>query len=208
MSTGQAGPGRSDIDLLTVGLPPSDAAALGAELTERFAGLCRGVEIAPMQPADLVGEEAPRYGDRVFLRHYCVRLAGPDRAEHDGFPADARAARGFNGDIAMHARRWQAARDDGGACAALARRVARKTLLAVAGLVSVHDRTWTTDRGAAAHRWAQIDPAARVTRLLPWCEPDPGPVDPAELDAVLRETVAPVVDAFAATIGLWDTGPT
>ena len=86
VATGQARPGRSDVDLLTVGLPPSDAAALGAELTERFAGLCRGVEIAPMQPADLVGEEAPRYGDRVFLRHYCVRLAGPDRAEHDRLP--------------------------------------------------------------------------------------------------------------------------
>ncbi|MCM0638919.1 hypothetical protein [Cellulomonas wangsupingiae] len=38
-------------------------------------------------------------------------------------------------------------------------RVARKTLLAVAGLVSVHDHTWTTDRSRAVRRWCEIEPA-------------------------------------------------
>ena len=36
--------------------------------------------------------------------------------------------------------------------------LARKSLLATAGLVSVHDRTWTTDRHSAARRWGQIEP--------------------------------------------------
>jgi hypothetical protein len=50
--------------------------------------------------------------------------------------------------------------------------VARKTLLAVAGIVSVHDRTWTTDRELAARRWAAVDPAraAGLTTLLDWSD--------------------------------------
>jgi hypothetical protein len=62
----------------------------------------------------------------------------------------------------------------------LGRRVARKTLLAVAGLVSVHDTTWTTDREGATQRWSVIDPplsAPWSTSLLgarDTCSP-PGP---------------------------------
>jgi hypothetical protein len=91
------------------------------------------------------GDEA--YGNRVFLRHYCVPLLGPDRVRGDAeYPGDAAAARGFNGDLAMHLQRWRRAAPD----PALGVRMARMALLAVAGLVSVVERTWTTDRAAAA----------------------------------------------------------
>lgn len=41
-------------------------------------------------------------------------------------------------------------------------RIARKTLLAVAGLVSIHDRTWTTGRSRAVQRWSELKPDLAV----------------------------------------------
>jgi uncharacterized protein len=158
-----------------------------------------------MQPADLADRSDEGYGNRVFLRHYCVRLAGP---EPDGlaaaYPADARAARGFNGDIAVHAARWRRALDDGAEPGPLARRVARKSLLAAAGLVSVHDGTWTTDRATAARRWARIEPAAGggAATLLDWIGTGADVTAPALLE-VLDGCVAPLVEAFAERVGLW-----
>lgn len=100
---------------------------------------------------DFVGESDEAYGNRVFLKHYCVRLAGPDiAAAWPACKADARAARGFNGDIARHAARWREATSNRSA-----RRIARKTLLALAGLVSVQEGIWTTDRRTAAEHWAR-----------------------------------------------------
>jgi hypothetical protein len=91
------------VDFLTVGLPADKAARLGSELTAEFESLCRGVEIAAAQADDLAGSGDEAYGMRVFVKHYCVHLAGPDRsADLPAYPADARAARGFNGDIAGH----------------------------------------------------------------------------------------------------------
>jgi len=157
VANGSARSGSSDVDLLTVGLP--DAAAAGQRLSARHASLCRGVEIAAATAADLDGDTDAAYGFQVFLRHYCVHLAGPDpSASLPAFPAGARAARGFNGDIAWHRRRWRQRLESGAVPADLGVRAARKTLLAVAGLVSVRDRTWTTNRSRAARRWGQIEP--------------------------------------------------
>jgi uncharacterized protein len=208
VATGTALAGASDVDLLTVGLPAARAKSLGKSMSDRFASLCRGVELAAAQPAALVGEDDEAYGNRVFLRHYCVHLQGP--ARHHGLPAfraDARAARGFNGDIAQHLGRWRAAAPDGDpTTAASAQRVARKTLLAVAGLVSVHDTTWTTDRYGAAARWSVIDPdlADGLGRLVAWSEGSRQPTA-AELQAALAPggVVDRVASAFQATIGLW-----
>jgi hypothetical protein len=61
---------------LSIGLP--DASILGQRLSARYAGLCRGVEVAAATAADLAGDTDAAYGYRVFLRHYCVHLAGPD----------------------------------------------------------------------------------------------------------------------------------
>ncbi|MBO0843325.1 MAG: nucleotidyltransferase domain-containing protein, partial [Nocardioides sp.] len=44
VANGTARPGRSDVDLLAIDLPGSSDA--GARLSERYADLCRGVEIS------------------------------------------------------------------------------------------------------------------------------------------------------------------
>ena len=173
VATGLAKTRTSDVDLLTFGMDTERAKALAQRLSQEFADRCRSVDIAVAQLPDLVGSGDAAYGNRVFLRHYCVHLCGP--ALHEGmpdFPADQRAARGFNGDIDLHARRWRSELQAGCVPAALGRRVARKSLLATAGLVSVHDHTWTTDRQSAAQRWSEIEPAwaASLTELSAWSE--------------------------------------
>ena len=208
VATGQARRARSDVDLLTVGLRPELAAGLSRELSGQFAGLCRGVEIVAATPDDLDGRSDEAYGFRVFLRHYCVRLAGPDYGRGlPRFPADARAARGFNGDIAQHAARWRDELAAGDEPRRLGRRLARKSLLAVAGLVSIHDATWTTDRALAAHRWAEIEPelGPGLHALLAWSDGRELPGRQA-VRQVLDSTTPRITAAFAAAIGLWPEG--
>jgi hypothetical protein len=127
--------------------------------------------MAVADAGDLDGASDVTYGLRVFLRHYCVHLQGPDLSSHlPAFRADAHAARGFNGDIGQHARRWQAELRAGHDPQVIGRRLARKTLLAAAGLVSIHDVIWTTDRGggeiAAPARGLVHAPADPARRFL------------------------------------------
>ena len=205
VAAGTAQPPRSDVDFLTVGLDPEVAARVGESLSDEFADRCRSVEIAAAMPGDFEGDGDEPYGGRIFLHHYCVHLSGPDadRATND-FPGDRRAARGFNGDIAQQARRWRAQLDSAVDVSALGRRVARKTLFAVTGLVSIHDRTWTTDKDFAARRWGEIDPelAPRLGQLLKWSD---GRVAPnrAALAEHLETTVGVITQQFADQIGLW-----
>ncbi len=143
---------------------------------------------------------------RVFLRHYCAPLPGPAAADPGpAFPADARAARGFNGDIDRHLARWRQAAPEADP-EALGRVVARKTLLATAGLVSVLDRTWTTDRALGADRLAvhRPDLADGLRQLLAWAT-DESAADRSGLQAALAPpgTVEQVVAQFRAVIGLW-----
>jgi hypothetical protein len=204
VATAQARPQTSDVDLLTIDLPADEVADVSHDLSTRFAGTCRAVEIAPAMASDLERTDDEAYGFSVFLHHYCVHLVGVD---HDrataAFVADRRAARGFNGDIALHLQRWRraVATDD---AAVLARRVARKTLLAVAGLVSIHDRTWTTDRALAADQWAEVEPRLGdgLTELLGWADGITVGTR-ADVARALDATVTPIVAAFAHTIGLW-----
>ena len=210
VATGQARVGRSDVDVLTVGLPVEQATAIGLELTDRFAGLCREVAVAPAHPDDLQGDDDPAYGLRVFVRHYCVRLGGPDRSPgQECFPADARAARGFNGDIDRHLGRWRAApaeRDP----VELGRRLARKTLLATAGLVSVLESTWTTDRELAVHHYGTHRPdlTGELGTLGAWCTGESS-ADRRSVHAVLAHggVVQQVVDDFRVLVGLWPGPP-
>jgi hypothetical protein len=210
VAVGTVRPGSSDVDLLSIGL--RDAAAVGQNLSARYAELCRGVGIAAAEAGDLVGDTDAAYGFRVFLRHYCVHLAGPDpSAALPAFPADARAARGFNGDIAQHHRRWRRDLESGTVAAdLLGVRVARKTLLAVAGLVSVRDHTWTTDRARAARRWGELEPnlAAPLGRLLSWVKPDRRPSRKEVQRALSGDGVVDaVVQRFGSLIGLWADDP-
>jgi uncharacterized protein len=210
VANGTVRPGLSDVDLLSVDL--ADPHGVGQVLSDRYARLCRGVEISAVTAADLAGGSDAAYGDRVFLRHYCIHLAGPDpSAALPAFPADARAARGFNGDIARWLQRWQQALESGQMAGdVLGVKAARKTLLAVAGLVSVHDRTWTTDRARAARRWSEIEPglAAPLSQLLAWATAELRPA-PEEVRLALAGDgiIATVVDRFASQIGLWPGDP-
>jgi uncharacterized protein len=174
----------------------------------RFSDLCRGVEIASAQPSDFLDDTDAAYGGRVFLRHYCVHLAGPDlHSCLPDFPADVRAARGFNGDIAQHAQRWLTELEEGVDPIRLSRRIARKTLLAVAGLVSMHDATWTTDRTASATRWGTIQPdlAGDLRMLLAWADGNAAP-DKSAVEGVLYGVVSQIVTLFETMIGLWNSG--
>jgi uncharacterized protein len=207
VATGMARTPTSDVDLLTFGMDEEPAETLAQRLTQDFADRCRSVDIAVAQQSDLVGIGDAAYGNRVFLRHYCLHLCGPPlHAGLPDFPADHRAARGFNGDIGIHARRWRSDLHDGSVPAVLGRRVARKSLMATAGLVSVHDHTWTTDRRSAAQRWSEIEPAwaTSLTELSAWSESWHQPTAGAVANA-LDGFVNHLIDVFSTTIGLWDS---
>lgn len=205
VATGCARLGSSDVDLLALGVSSEDAVEMSALLSERFGDRCRSVAVGRAGFDDLVGEGDEAYGNRVFLRHYCVLLAGADPVDRSiEFPADARAARGFNGDIAQHLERWRAELAEGRDPADLARRSARKSLLAVAGLVSVHDRTWTTDRVGAAARWGQVNPATTTDlhRLVGWTD-DAQDATREQVHDTLEGPVAAIATAFEELIGRW-----
>jgi hypothetical protein len=210
VANGSARPGSSDVDLLSIDLP--GAATMAQRLSARYADRCRGVEIAEASAADVAGDSDAGYGSRVFLRHYCVHLAGPDpSAALAAFPADARAARGFNGDVGQDLEQWRQDLEAGKVAADLVGvRAARKTLLAVAGLVSVHDHTWTTSRSRAVRRWSELDPglAQQLGLLASWADRERGPA----LDEVQRSladdgVVAAIVARFASLVGLWSDSP-
>lgn len=205
VATGTALVPTSDVDLFTIGVPGSVAARIGARLTERHRKTTRAVQVGAAQRADYEGDGWGPLGNRIFLRHYCVHLAGPDpRAHLSDHPAGVAAARGFNGDIAIYAARWRTDLAERADSASLARRIGRKSLFAVAGLVSVHDDTWTTDRRLAAHRWAEIEPdlADGLRMLLRWGDGTeiPGPDD---IGRALDGVVAAVMRSFDQRIGLW-----
>ena len=210
VATGTVRPGSSDVDLLSIGLP--EAAILGQRLSARYADRCRGVEVAAATAADFAGDTDAAYGYRVFLRHYCVHLAGPDPSTAlPAFPADARAARGFNGDLGQYLWRWRQGLESGTVAAdLLGVRVARKALLAVAGLVSVHDHTWTTDRSRAVRSWSELEPglAAQLGRLLSWAKAERRP-SREEVGRALADDgiVAAIVERFGRLIGLWTDDP-
>jgi hypothetical protein len=89
-------------------------------------------------------------------------------------------------------------------------RVARKTLLAVAGLVSVHDDTWTTDRSRAVQRWSDLEPglAAQLGRRHSWAAAERQPAR-EEVGRALADDgiVSAIVERFGRLIGLWADNP-
>lgn len=202
VATGTAVSPGSDVDLLTLDLPAREAERISAELSARYGRQCRAVVIAPASSEALLAEDDESYGLRVFLRHYCVHLAGDDpSADLPDYAADRRAARGFNGDIAQHRAAWlddlRRSADPG----RLGTRIARKTLLAVAGIVSIRQGTWTTDRRGAAASWQALEPDHSVVFLREWL--DEPPTDVSEVRDALHGPVAYIERTFASEIGLW-----
>ena len=202
VATGTATVPTSDVDLLSVGLPAHEAERISAELSARFQDRCREVSLAPASWSDLDADDDEGYGFRVFIRHYGVHLSGADpAADLPDYPADARAARGFNGDIAHHLAGWSTELEDDVDVARLGTRIARKSLLAVAGLVSVRDATWSTDRRACAARWRELEPDIPADTLVAWLETPPR--DPGTIHHELQGTVTAIARAFGSEIGLW-----
>ena len=72
VATGTARVGYSDVDLVTVGLDAATSRRLGETLSADFPKLCRSVEVGAAQPSAYRGSDDKAYGNRVFLRHYCV----------------------------------------------------------------------------------------------------------------------------------------
>jgi hypothetical protein len=210
VANGTARAGSSDVDLLAIGLP--GAAILGQRLSARYAGRCRAVEVVAATPAEFAGDSDAAYGYQVFLRHYCVHLAGPDPAASlPAFRADARAARGFNGDLGQHLCRWRNELEAGSvATDVLGVRASRKALLALAGLVSVHDRTWTTSRARAVRRWSELEPdlAAELSQLQSWASREQYcSRDDVEHALAVDGIIEAIVGRFASLIGLWTSRP-
>jgi hypothetical protein len=87
---------------------------------------------------------------------------------------------------------------------------ARKTPLAVAGLVSVRDHTWTTSCSLAVWRWSELEPglAAQLTRLHSWAGGEHQP-SREEVEHALADDgiVSAIVERFGSLIGLWADSP-
>lgn len=76
--------------------------------------------------------------------------------------------------------------------------------VAMAGLVSITDETWTTDRRRAAQRWSHLQPewAGEVMLLTDWSGGGSTP-SATEVPLVLDGVIAAVVEQFGELIGLW-----
>jgi uncharacterized protein len=205
VATGMARAGSSDVDLVTIGVEAAHARVLASDLSTAYCGLSRAVEVGTAELSDYEGASDEAYGNRVFLRHYCVHLYGPDPASAlPDYLADKAAACGFNGDIGLRAAKWRAELRES-AMTTLGRRIARKTLFAVAGLVSIHDSDWTTDRVFSAHRWGVIKPemAHSLAKLVSWGFGTSLQLSQPEIQEALDGVVAEVVSEFQVRIGLW-----
>lgn len=206
VATGMAVSPQSDVDFLTIGIDQNFAKDIAHDLSAQFSSICRGAEIAPVHYDHVHAESEEAYGLHVFLRHYCIYLYGQDVVDlKRSFPGDAKAARGFNGDIKNHYNQWCSEKSQINS-EMLGRRIARKTLLAVAGLVSVHDHIWTTDRKYGASRWGQINLQHQksLEKLAAWSE-GTKIASISEINEVLchKGTIHSVAEDFQNNIGLW-----
>ena len=104
-------------------------AARVSTICQPLGGACAEPSTSAWRGRATFGDTDAAYGNRVFLCHYCVHLSGVALRESlPDYQADIPAARGFNGDIAIHAEQWRLALDARGDRAELARRLARKSL--------------------------------------------------------------------------------
>ena len=210
VANGTVRPGLSDVDVLSVGL--ADPIGLGRSPVGPLRGIVpgrgglrrhgRGPGRRLRRRLRLAGLPAP------LLR--APGRAGPGR-RLPGIPGGCQGRPGVQ-------RRYRLALPAVAAGAGIRdgwRRPARgqgrrKTLLAVAGLVSIRDQTWTTDRARAARRWGEIEPdlAAPLGALLSWATAERRPSsEEVQLALAGDGVVAAVVDRFASLIGLWRCDP-
>ena len=161
----------SDVDLLTVGLDADVASSVAHTLSDQFRDRCRCVDVAVVQPADLVGDTCA-----AALASFSVTTA-LICADPQSTPV-CLATRQTNEPL-EHSTATSTDTRNSGSMSSTGRRksrwacwpgVARKTLLALTGLVSVHDGIWTTDRESGVRRWSEIEPdrADELDMLRTW----------------------------------------
>jgi hypothetical protein len=173
VATGQAVPPASDVDLLAVSTAPIDPSVLSG-LSARHAGTTREVALAVMTPEQLHGDDDEGLGNRAFLKHYCVLLAGADaRPDLPRYRPSRALVDGFAGDLTGAVEQWRSTSDG--------RRAARRLLLFAATSESLAHGGWTTDRatGAALVRRHHPEWTSEVDRALRWsagAAADPGEV--------------------------------
>lgn len=177
VATGQATPPTSDVDLHTILRTDAVEAcqSLARDLTTRFASVVREVGISTVPLEAVLADTIAGYGERCWVRHYCLHVAGHDlRAELPDCRASVDLACAFNGDVAAKMDQVMARlRAPSPGAAATRRTIAlgsRKLLMSAATLLSARGGGWTTDRQEGARLLVAAAPmlAPDVERVLGW----------------------------------------
>ncbi|HUG86903.1 MAG TPA: hypothetical protein VMM13_20200 [Euzebya sp.] len=148
VATGQAVPGRSDLDLMAI-LRHAKAIDLTAVATQAVGpqSLVRDIGVSVITLAELMAPGAAARVERCFVHHYSVGVHGPDLAL-DEVPckADAALAHGFSAGL-LRRLPTLAAGDLGDVDDAPA--LGRAVLMSTALLLSRREGSWSTDRRRA-----------------------------------------------------------
>ena len=173
-----------------------------ALVSARWAHVARQVSISTATPAEVFGQDQRGLGWRCFIKHYCLLLHGRELAG-DIRPCQAEASvawafsQGFEEFIAGRL----SALDDAPTedeVRTIGKAVARRTLLAAAGLASVVSETWTTDRETAVDilRGHFPDRAAAAQLMLQTMS------DPSSDTETVRTQLIPFADWVARELRL------
>jgi predicted nucleotidyltransferase len=179
VATGMATPPTSDLDLLAVlkqsGVEPK-IRHLAAQLSERHRDLVRYVAIAILTLAEIWSDSVDELGTRCFLKYYCLPLYGVDlRRDIDPCRATPKVAWAFNHNIAeaVASAKAQLRLAESPQVSLICRASARRVILAATSLVSIVDKTWTTNRDVAARSIARLHLqwGSAAQAALRWCQP-------------------------------------
>lgn len=197
VATGTAVEGVSDLDLLVVVTSAHDRDVLGGlarELSAKHRDIVREVGLAVATPDEVVADSDEGIAWRCFVKHYCVCVDGVDlAADLPRCRPSSALARGFAAGteavVQDVADRLPEASD--AEVGVLARRAARRLLLAGAVTASIAAGTWTTSRDRAVDLLAARHPRWRdeLQRAARWA-------DPLHLPAVTREELERFLDEF------------
>lgn len=206
VARGRATPPHSDLDLLAVVADPAarpHVQRLAVQLTARHAAEVHDVGVTVVTRAELLADDLDGMGNRAFLKHSCVPVWGADiGATLAPARPTPQLAWAYNHSVG---RSVDACRSDLAiSCtptevAVVARRAARRTLLACASLASVRTGRWTTDREVAVAFVDERHPswADDAHAAMQWChEPTYDRVEAAVfLDGFAAWVVAELADA-------------
>lgn len=186
VATGMATPPTSDLDLLAVlskGRAEPMVRDIATELSEQHRDLVREVAIGTVLISDIWTDSVNGLGNRCFLKHYCVHLYGLDICQDvEPCRATAEVAWAFNHDIGeavTSARTRLSNTTSPSQVSEISKAIARRVTLAATSLVSIADKTWTTDRETAARSIAKLYPGRgpSAETALRWCVAPSGNTD-------------------------------